>query len=310
MRYCPQCGTEVKDGDTFCSKCGALVSGSDQGQPAPEQRPRAIPAQRPNWIPALVVAVMIVLASFAGIIALSNLSNTNASDITVDYKWNYDGKSYEISETISRSDYNKALSSTIDRSGTISSNMYIHSLDGKSSTVFGVNDYIVVDSNITGLQEKLKAKYTNAYGSDSSTSGMDYANFITAFVQVCFGYVTDSIQYGSEEYWAYPIQTLVNGKGDCEDTSILETALLMAAGYSACIFLLPSHAMSGVKSIGEAQVGSNTDNFKYQIVKQEFYTIETTTDSFTPVGACSVDRCNCYFHAYSYSEYKTEYYSS
>lgn len=43
-------------------------------------------------------------------------------------------------------------------------------------------------------------------------------------------YISDKSQYGYNEYWAYPYQTLKRGKGDCEDGSILLYNILLKSG--------------------------------------------------------------------------------
>lgn len=43
-----------------------------------------------------------------------------------------------------------------------------------------------------------------------------------------------------------PIETLYHRGGDCEDTSILCTALFDAAGYRAGVFVIPGHTMAAV----------------------------------------------------------------
>jgi len=40
----------------------------------------------------------------------------------------------------------------------------------------------------------------------------------------------DSEQYGVKEYWASPIESLMSGKGDCEDYAILKYDLLLRLG--------------------------------------------------------------------------------
>lgn len=43
-------------------------------------------------------------------------------------------------------------------------------------------------------------------------------------------YVSDKSQYGYEEYWAYPYQTLKRKMGDCEDQAILLANILLKSG--------------------------------------------------------------------------------
>lgn len=64
-------------------------------------------------------------------------------------------------------------------------------------------------------------------------------NLAVSFVQ-SLPYTTDSVTTSYDEYPRYPIETLVDNGGDCEDTSILMAALLDAMGYGVVLFALPS----------------------------------------------------------------------
>ncbi len=107
-----------------------------------------------------------------------------------------------------------------------------------------IPDFIVVNSTVTEIEESLEGLYVQYFGSD--TTGQGYAEFILAFVQECFTYTYDQTLYGQSEYYAFPMETIYNGKGDCEDTSILCAALFTAAGYDAGVFLIPGHAIAAV----------------------------------------------------------------
>ena len=69
----------------------------------------------------------------------------------------------------------------------------------------------------------------------------DEVAFVLAFVQ-------QVITYRSEEgeYPRYPVETLWEGGGDCEDYSILGAAILLSMGYQVALLLLPRHAALGV----------------------------------------------------------------
>jgi hypothetical protein len=69
-----------------------------------------------------------------------------------------------------------------------------------------------------------------------------------AFVQQNIRYTDDlSPQTGQLiEYPRYPLETLVDKKGDCEDQSILTATLLAAMGYSVALLILPIHVALGI----------------------------------------------------------------
>ena len=69
-----------------------------------------------------------------------------------------------------------------------------------------------------------------------------YARCLLAFIQGAIAYVIDPQPF---EYPLYPIETLVDGRGDCEDTVILYVSLLLAAGLDASIGFVDTDADSG-----------------------------------------------------------------
>ena len=100
------------------------------------------------------------------------------------------------------------------------------------------NYHTVDDGTLLELMRML-----SAYG-----SGMDrteFAGFVLSFVQT-IPYVTDEDSVGEREYWKYPLETLWDGGGDCEDSTILYDTLMLMAGYDVAFVLFQDHAMSAV----------------------------------------------------------------
>ena len=100
------------------------------------------------------------------------------------------------------------------------------------------NYHTVDDGTLLELMRML-----SAYG-----SGMDrteFARFVLSFVQT-MPYVTDEDSVGEREYWKYPLETLWDGGGDCEDSTILYDTLMLMAGYDVAFVLFQDHAMSAV----------------------------------------------------------------
>ncbi|MEN6611074.1 MAG: transglutaminase-like domain-containing protein [Methanoregulaceae archaeon] len=92
---------------------------------------------------------------------------------------------------------------------------------------------------------------------------------IAAFVQ-SLPYTSDKITTGYDEYPRYPLETLVDGGGDCDDTAILTAALLDELGYGVVLLQLPNHMAVGVK--GEDTLSGTY--FEYQ--GSRYYYLETT----------------------------------
>ncbi len=107
------------------------------------------------------------------------------------------------------------------------------------------------------------------------TSGDSIArlNFIAGFVQA-LEYRADDPTNASVEYPRYPIETLNEQGGDCEDKAILCAELLYLAGYNVSLLRLPDHMAVGVHLQHLEGYTPFTDSY---------YFLEATAE-FSPVG--------------------------
>jgi len=80
---------------------------------------------------------------------------------------------------------------------------------------------------------------------ENSDSKSDTAYNIIAFVQ-SLPYVTDKVSTGYNDYARYPIETLVENGGDCEDTAILTAAFLKEMDYNVVLLRFPKHVAVGI----------------------------------------------------------------
>ncbi|UAL07942.1 MAG: hypothetical protein KRP56_01395 [Candidatus Methanogranum gryphiswaldense] len=162
-----------------------------------------------------------------------------------------------------------------------------------------VSDFAVVGTVIEDLVEKLNNEYTNHYGIVDSDW---YANYLLAFVQECFDYPSwseypDLYIYGQYEYYAYPMETLFRGIGDCEDTAILCSTLFDYAGYDAAVVLLYTESSEG-KTVGHStsavslvklvtSYNVNDSSFSYSEMTYndvKYYLCETATSDQLAAG--------------------------
>jgi predicted transglutaminase-like cysteine proteinase len=75
----------------------------------------------------------------------------------------------------------------------------------------------------------------------------DQAANVLAFAQQCIVYTKDLLPEGEEiEYPKYPIESLVEEAGDCEDHAILAAAVLKRMGFDVALLFCPGHAALGV----------------------------------------------------------------
>lgn len=91
----------------------------------------------------------------------------------------------------------------------------------------------------------------------------ELVNLVIDFVQ--------SLEYQTEtgEYPKYPIETLKDGGGDCEDTAILLSAVLDELGFD-CVMLSPP----GHMAVGLAITGATGKHYVY--AGKNYYYVETT----------------------------------
>lgn len=59
-------------------------------------------------------------------------------------------------------------------------------------------------------------------------------------------YETDAEGMGLDEHWRFPVETIHDGRGDCEDTTILLLALLDVLGVPAVPIWHPGHVAVGM----------------------------------------------------------------
>ncbi|HON34756.1 MAG TPA: transglutaminase-like cysteine peptidase [Methanothrix sp.] len=96
------------------------------------------------------------------------------------------------------------------------------------------------------------------------------------YVTRSIDYVTDKSAFGLEDLWLFPEETLMLGKGDCEDTSFLLASLLLASGISEqCVRVVMGRVASPAGAYGHAWV-------VYQCESGQWCLLETTLESAPP----------------------------
>lgn len=97
------------------------------------------------------------------------------------------------------------------------------------------------------------------------------AREMAKFVQDCIVYEYDSDTTGQDEFPRYPIETLYERRGDCEDTSILMAALLKEWGYEVGFLHLPGHVAVALRTSDDYNAGPY-----YEINGHRYLYIEST----------------------------------
>jgi hypothetical protein len=130
------------------------------------------------------------------------------------------------------------------------------------------------DPYIGSLATKLKeAAQAQGY------SEFETVEFAVSFVQ-SLPYVTDNVSTGYDEYPRFPIETLVDNGGDCEDTAILMASLVKAMGYGVVLLRFDATAASqGHMAVGIAG-GEGIYGTYWEYAGRKYYYLETTGDGW------------------------------
>lgn len=163
------------------------------------------------------------------------------------YVWNFKGKSYTALMTIDIEKYN--------------------SYDGRER--FDIPKLVEEGRKSIG---NLTREFQNIFRRRSDWSERDRIDFVLSFVQ-SLPYTFDDVTTGYDEFRRYAIETLIDGGGDCEDTTILVAAILRGLGVETALIFTPGHIALGVS--GNFTGTSITYN------GTKYYYCETTGTGFT-----------------------------
>ena len=136
------------------------------------------------------------------------------------YVWNFKGKSYTALMTIDIEKYN--------------------SYDGKER--YDIPQLVEEGRTTLG---NLTREFQNMFRQRREWSKQDRVDFVLSFVQ-SLPYTHDDVTTGYDEFRRYAIETLIDGGGDCEDTTILVAAILRGLGEKTALIFTPGHIALGV----------------------------------------------------------------
>ncbi len=114
------------------------------------------------------------------------------------------------------------------------------------------------------------ADYFKQYGRQKGHSEEQITEHVISFVQ-SVPYSSDEESAGAEDYPRYPVETLTDRTGDCEDTAILAAAILYELGYDSVLILVPQHMALGIRDSG------NYSGQFYEYNGGKYYYVETTS---------------------------------
>jgi hypothetical protein len=194
-----------------------------------------------------------------------------------DFEWSYKGYEWTWSLDIPKSLYEAYRS------------VPVSTRTGNGPAGYGflttTNDYYL----------QMVAKKLNETATKEEFEPYDAVSFVLAFVQ-SLPYTSDSVTSGYDEYPRFPIETLVDGGGDCEDTSILFATITLIMNYDTVYINPPEHYAVGIW--GKDLLGSY-----YTYNNKNYYYCETTGDGFE-IGEIPIEYKDLEAYIYEIREYQ------
>jgi len=194
----------------------------------------------------------LVLGVLLAAIAISGVT-TLAASVDRQYAWEYSGRTWTLRHTFPLDAYNRFR------------------LLPRVSTYTAYGEYIVDpgdDETLASLIAELEDMAISA-----GLNVWEKLNLIIAFVQ-SFRYVAEE-----GEYPRYPIETLVDGCGDCEDLALLTAAILRQIGFGVVLlaFTEEMHMAVGIRVLPPEPCNAQT----YEWEGDVYYYLETTGTGWT-----------------------------
>ncbi|MCU4802375.1 hypothetical protein OB920_18520 [Halobacteria archaeon HArc-gm2] len=137
----------------------------------------------------------------------------------------------------------------------------------------GYSEYVALAQS-NGNAGTIAEILDEAAEANSFTGKREKVEFVIDWVQ-SFPYVTDDVDTGYDDYPKTVTETMVEVRGDCEDTSILLAAILQTEPFNYDMVLIqpPGHMAAGI-------YGKDQPGYYWEADGREYYYIETTGDGW------------------------------
>jgi hypothetical protein len=223
----------------------------------------------------LFVLTVTFVVSFPVLFVQPSVAQSSDNYYSQSFEWDYDGRHWTWSLDIPKVLYDAYRGVPVS-----------------TRTRYGPEGYgfltTTKDYYIRSVAESLNQSANNmGYGSFEKIS------FVLAFVQ-SLPYTSDNVTTGHDEYPRFPVETLVDDGGDCEDTSILFSTLTQILGYGTIYINPPRHFAVGV-------LGDDLAGTYWTYHNKTYYYCETTGDGFK-IGDLPAEYEGVTAYMYSMSE--------
>ena len=163
MKYCPNCGAEVKENSKFCSKCGSSITNVVNEVNRNDMNSQNSKGSSNNVI-IIAVAAVIIVAIIAGTFVFLS-GNDSGSDVIVVNNSDSDDAVEESSDSGSSSSNSGSSSSSSDAVTNTASNVISNAFDEADAN----KDGLLTGSEINEFKRLAKLAINTASESDSTT---------------------------------------------------------------------------------------------------------------------------------------------
>ena len=145
-------------------------------------------------------------------------------DAAAHLKWSFNGETFNLNPQFAKEDCEYYRNRPHPQTGDYS----VYATDR------------VDDRYITDLAEQFRQ-----WMNHMNLSDLERVNFVAAFAQSLAGVASDAVA-SADATPRYPLETLIDKKGDCEDTAILAATILQELDYEVALIRLGKHMGLGV----------------------------------------------------------------
>lgn len=173
------------------------------------------PLIRTGTIPVYLIVILSLCMLNQGCLEAPKKGTFNrtetTSDFNVQYDWNYRGYKWMYESIIPKSSYE-----------------YFKS----KQRIANYGEYVLNPIDDTEMNHL--ADMFNQKAKEQRWDEAEALTLVLSFVQ-SMPSTSDKVTTGYDEYPRYPVETIVDGGGDCEDTSILFASIVRAMGYGVVL---------------------------------------------------------------------------
>ncbi len=232
---CPECGMPVSSSWNYCPYC-------------------RYPLKEKRHVLKFIVPLIILILILASVPAMK-AEVTQIKSKNYYLEWSFSGNKYSLQLTVENVKKAKISSHDGNINLVVPEKEYefYHNYPGGyrfSTNGMYLKFFLTTYDNATQMLARELDNISSAKGFDRLTE----LNFILSFVQ-SLNYYEDLSEEGFIDYYKFPLETLVDEGGDCEDKSVLMATMAHILGYDVVLFVMNVTTVLTNEKEGHVAVG-------------------------------------------------------